>query len=171
MELGSDKDITYLFSILAGGTAPYAKNNSASTKVASSFFNSSETALDEPEKAKMVKLKFKIPLMARQFLAEFLGTFLLVLFGDGAIAQHVGMGSGNDFLNVALGYGLALMIGILATGGVSGAHLNPAVTLSMAVVGKLKIVLVPVYMIAQYLGAFVASVILYANYYKWMDAQ
>ena len=170
MELGSDKEITYLFSILAGGTAPYAKNNSASsTKVAPSFFNSSETALDEPEKAKMVKLKFKIPLMARQFLAEFLGTFLLVLFGDGAIAQHVGQG--NDFLCVALGYGLALMIGILATGGVSGAHLNPAVTLSMAVVGKLKIVLVPVYMIAQYLGAFVASVILYANYYKWMDAK
>ena len=59
------------------------------------------------------KVNFKLPLIARQFLAEFLGTFLLVLFGDGAIAQKIGMKGmkGNEFTPIALGYGLALMIG------------------------------------------------------------
>jgi len=113
------------------------------------------------------KVNFKLPLIARQFLAEFLGTFLLVLFGDGAIAQKIGMG-GNEFTPIALGYGLALMIGILATGGISGAHLNPAVTLSMAILKKCKWIQVPVYMIAQYVGAFTASAVLYGNYYKFM---
>ena len=56
------------------------------------------------------KVNFKLPLIARQFLAEFLGTFLLVLFGDGAIAQKIGM-KGDEFTPIALGYGLALMIG------------------------------------------------------------
>ena len=73
------------------------------------------------------------------FLAELLGTFLLVLLGDGAVAQVV-LGNAarsgtfvGGFLNIALGYGLALMVGICASGGVSGGHLNPAVTLAMAV--------------------------------------
>ena len=82
--------------------------------------------------------------------------------------QKIGMG-GNEFTPIALGYGLALMIGILATGGVSGGHLNPAVTLSMAIIKKCKWIQVPVYMAAQYLGAFVASAVLYGNYYKFMD--
>ena len=56
----------------------------------------------------------------------------------------------------------------MATGGISGAHLNPAVTLSMAILKKCKWMQVPVYMIAQYLGAFVASAVLYGNYYKFM---
>ena len=73
------------------------------------------------------------------FLAELLGTFLLVLLGDGSVAQVVlGNTARSDtffggFLNIALGYGLALMVGICASGGVSGGHLNPAVTLAMAV--------------------------------------
>ena len=58
--------------------------------------------------------------------------------------------------------------GILATGGISGAHLNPAVTLSMAILKKCKWIQVPVYMIAQYVGAFTASAVLYGNYYKFM---
>ena len=107
--------------------------------------------------------KIKVPNIVRQFLAETLGTFLLVLFGDGAIAQFVGRGE-TAFLPVALGYGLALMIGILASGGVSGGHLNPAVTLAMASIKKCKWIQVPVYWGAQYLGAFLASAVLYGNY-------
>ena len=76
------------------------------------------------------------------FLAELLGTFLLVLLGDGSVAQVVlGNTARSDtffggFLNIALGYGLALMVGICASGGVSGGHLNPAVSLAMAVIRR-----------------------------------
>ncbi len=82
-------------------------------------------------------MKIKLPELVRQFLAEALGTFLLVMFGDGAIAQLL-IAKNNNFTNVALGYGLALMVGILVSGGVSGGHLNPAVTLAMAVFKKCK---------------------------------
>ena len=75
----------------------------------------------------------KVPKLVRQFLAEFLGTFLLVLFGDGAIAQK-SFFKEQPFLPIALGYGLALMIGILVSGGVSGGHLNPAVSSKLRLV-------------------------------------
>jgi glycerol uptake facilitator-like aquaporin len=107
--------------------------------------------------------KIHLPDAVRQFLAETLGTFLLVLFGDGAIAQKIGMGETN-FLHIAFGYGFALMIGILVSGGVSGGHLNPAVTLTMAVLKKCKWIQVPIYMAGQYLGAFLASAVLYGVY-------
>jgi len=101
------------------------------------------------------------PKLVRQFLAELLGTFLLVLFGDGAIAQFKYLAPNNNFISISLGYGLALMIGILASGGVSGGHLNPAVTLSMACLQKCKWICVPVYWLAQYLGAFIAAAVVY----------
>jgi len=107
-----------------------------------------------------------LPKLARCFIAEFLGTFLLVFIGDGSIAQTV-LGNAilkseffGGFINIAFGYGLALMVGILASGGVSGGHLNPAVTLTMAALQKLSIISVPVYMLAQFLGAFVAALTL-----------
>ena len=108
----------------------------------------------------------------REFLAETLGTFALVLFGDGAVAQVVlGSAAREDnfaffggFLNISLGYGLALMIGICISGGVSGGHLNPAVTLAMAAVKNLKPIQVPVYMAGQYLGAFLAALVLWGEY-------
>ena len=90
------------------------------------------------------------------------GTFFLVLIGDGSIAQKT-MGV-TQFDSVAFGYGLALMVGILVSGGVSGGHLNPAVTLSMACLGKCKWIQVPIYMIAQYVGAFLAASVLFGIY-------
>lgn len=110
----------------------------------------------------------KLPVLAKQFLAETLGTFLLVLFGDGAIAQYktqMGSGTPTIFPAVAWGYGLALMIGILASGGVSGGHLNPAVTLAMACLKKCSWKQLPVYWVAQYLGAFLGAALLYGIYY------
>ena len=88
----------------------------------------------------------------------------------------------GGFLSISLGYGLALMVGICVSGGVSGGHLNPAVTLAMAVLGKLKPVQVsrvvetmnmclyiltmqvPVYWAGQYLGAFIAALVLWGEY-------
>ena len=81
----------------------------------------------------------------REFLAETLGTFTLVLLGDCAVGQVVlGNGARGDdffggFLNISVGYGLALMIGITISGGVSGGHLNPAVTLAMAAIKNIKL--------------------------------
>jgi len=103
--------------------------------------------------------------LVRNFLAEFLGTFALVLFGDGAVAQSALGGSNyGGFLSICFGYGLALMIGILISGGVSGGHLNPAVTLTMAMLGKLKPIEIPGYMLGQFLGAFFAALCVWGNY-------
>ena len=105
----------------------------------------------------------KLNKYAREFLAETLGTFLLVLFGNGSIAQSMGK-TEKTFLPVALGYGLALTIGIMVSGGVSGGHLNPAVTLAMTILKKCKPIQLPIYWAGQYLGAFLASAVLYGVY-------
>lgn len=105
----------------------------------------------------------KTPTLLRQFFAEFLGTFFLVFIGDGSIAQHL-FKEEQTFMPIAFGYGLGLMIGILVSGGVSGGHLNPAVTFSMACMRKCKWVQLPVYWAGQYLGAFVAAAILFGLY-------
>jgi len=78
---------------------------------------------------------------------------------------------GDNFLSIAFGYGFGLMIGILASGGVSGGHLNPAVTLAMAVLKKCRWIQLPIYWAAQYLGAFLASALLYGNYADFIGSQ
>src|SRR5215469_16368786 len=81
-----------------------------------------------------------------EYLAEFMGTMILVLFGDGAIATfalftQIGLGNAltpfaYEWIVVTLGWGLALMLGVYIAGAISGAHLNPAFTLGMAVRGR-----------------------------------
>lgn len=111
------------------------------------------------------------PKLLRQFLAEFLGTFLLVVFGDGAIAQYKMLDTNQmNFITIALGYGLALMIGILVSGNVSGGHLNPAVTLAMATIKKCSWKVIPVYWAAQYLGAFLGAAVVYGDYADGINA-
>ena len=113
-----------------------------------------------------------LPTILRQGLAELLGTFMLVLLGDGAVAEYkmrIAISGVPDVLSVAFGYGLALMVGILVSGGVSGGHLNPAVTLAMAALKKCKWSDLPVYWIGQYLGAFLAAAVIYGNYIDGMS--
>jgi len=133
----------------------------------------SEESLEEggDTAALTMKMHFNTNKHLRHFLAEFLGTFCLVLIGDGAVAQWALSASplspsnkGGNFIHVAFGYGLALMVGICVSGGVSGGHLNPAVTLAMAVMKKLRWAQLPVYWAGQYLGAFLASLVLWGNY-------
>ena len=131
---------------------------------------SEDSEADNNSSKHLFKMK-QLPLLARQFLAEFLGTFLLVLFGDGAIAQYKYLEPNNkNFLSVAFGYGLGLMIGILVSGNVSGGHLNPAVTLSMACLKKCKWICVPVYWLAQYLGALLGAAVLLGVYNDAINA-
>jgi len=104
-------------------------------------------------------------------IAEFFGTMVLILFGDGCVAvfglfgksQGVGIGA-DTWPIIVFGWGLAVMLGIYVAGAISGAHINPAVTLALAVRGKLPWNKVLPYWLSQVLGAFVAALILYFVY-------
>ncbi|CAG0906110.1 unnamed protein product, partial [Darwinula stevensoni] len=103
--------------------------------------------------------------LMRELLSEFLGTLVLVLVGDGSVAQWVFMNKeAGGFLGVNICYGLAVFLGVLIAGGASGAHLNPAVTVAMATIGKFSFARVIPYIAAQLLGAFVAAGLLFGVY-------
>ena len=111
------------------------------------------------------------PGLAAELVAEFLGTFVLILFGTGVVAMVVLFPSKNagetvhgGFTNITLGWGLAVTMGIYIAGKVSGAHLNPAVTLAVAVFRKFPWSKVIPYSIAQTAGAFAAAAVVYRNY-------
>jgi MIP family channel proteins len=102
---------------------------------------------------------------AREAAAEFLGTFVLIVFGVGVVAQTVLSGSENgSYLGINLGWGLAVMLGVYVAGGVSGAHLNPAVTLALAATRGFPWSKVGPYAVAQVAGAFVASAVVFLTY-------
>jgi glycerol uptake facilitator protein len=112
---------------------------------------------------------------AGEMVAEFLGTMIIILFGNGVVAMVVaalnqsGRGpkpfvASADWLLIAWGWGFAVCFAVYVAGGVSGAHLNPAVTLAMALRRGFAWAKVPGYMVAQVLGAFTGAAIVYANY-------
>jgi len=103
----------------------------------------------------------------REFLAEFLGTCVLILLGDGVVAQVVlSNGTKGDYLGITIGWAMAVLCGIYISGGISGAHLNPAVTLAMSVYRGFPWRKVPVFVLAQVLGAFTGAALVYGNYRK-----
>ncbi|XP_004543135.2 aquaporin-9b [Maylandia zebra] len=115
------------------------------------------------------KMKEKLGLrrdIFKEFLAEFLGIFFLILFGCGSVAQMVLSRAGlGDILSVHIGFTLGVMMAVYIAGGVSGAHVNPAVSLAMLILGKLPLKKFPIYVAAQFLGAFVGSCAVYGLYY------
>jgi MIP family channel proteins len=107
----------------------------------------------------------------REALAEFFGTTILITFGLGVVAQTVlsSNGAGSP-LGIHLCWGLAVMLGVYASAGVSGAHLNPAVTLALAVRRGFPWRRVGPYVIAQRRGAFVGAAIVYLTYQEALAA-
>ncbi|KAM7002665.1 aquaporin-9a [Tautogolabrus adspersus] len=107
----------------------------------------------------------------KEFLAEFLGTFVLVLFGCGSVAQTVlSRNTLGEPLTIHIGFSVGLMMAAYVAGGVSGGHVNPAVSLAMVVLGKLKIWKFPFYVIAQFLGAFAGAAAVFGIYHDaFMD--
>src|ERR1700749_897002 len=97
-----------------------------------------------------------------ELAAEFAGTMILILIGVGVVAQVVGGGIG-DHDSIAWAWGLAVILGVYVAGRISGAHLNPAVTLALAVFGGFSWGKVLTYAIAQTVGAFFAAAIVYWN--------
>ena len=95
------------------------------------------------------------------FTGEFFGTFLLVFFGCGSVCAAVTTGAQVGVFQVAIVWGLGIATAIYLTGALSGAHLNPAVTVSMAVWSGFPKGRVLPYVLAQLCGAFVASAVLY----------
>ena len=95
------------------------------------------------------------------FTGEFFGTFLLVFFGCGSVCAAVTTGAQVGVFQVAIVWGLGIATAIYLTGALSGAHLNPAVTVSMAVWSSFPKGRVLPYVVAQVCGAFVASAVLY----------
>ncbi|RLO03888.1 hypothetical protein DYB28_008650 [Aphanomyces astaci] len=102
----------------------------------------------------------------REILAEGTGMFITMAFLNGVVSQVVlGGATHGDYSHINLGVGLAFMMGIHTCGGISGAHLNPAVTIALAVHGRFEWKKVPLYIVAQLIGAFLGAAVVFAIYY------
>lgn len=106
---------------------------------------------------------------AREASAEFLGTYILLVFGIASVAQGV-LSQQLNLLTIHLAWGLAVTMGIYVAGGISGAHLNPAVTLALAVHRRFSWKKLPAYIAAQFTGAFLASATVYCAYREAINA-
>ena len=103
---------------------------------------------------------------------EFIGTLVLILLGDGVVAcvsLDKSKGKGAGWVVVTLAWGLAVMCGVFISGPYSGAHLNPAVTVGLALAGKFAWAEVLPYIVAQVLGGFAGGVLVYAFYKDHFD--
>jgi len=101
------------------------------------------------------------------YLAELLGTMILVFLGDGVVANVLlkqTKGNNGGWIVITAGWGLAVAIAVYCTNAISGAHLNPAVTLGLASIGKFGWGLVPGYIAAQMAGGFLGGVLVYLAY-------
>jgi glycerol uptake facilitator protein len=103
------------------------------------------------------------PAIAGELLAEFFGTAIIILFGTGVVAQVAAAGIG-DHDSIAWAWGLGVTLGIYAAGKISGAHLNPAVTIALACFQGFSWKKVAPYALAQTAGAFVAALLVRWNY-------
>ena len=117
--------------------------------------------------------------LTAELFAEFLGTFTLIIFGLGVVAHFVlrnavgdplpAPGLFGNFTTVNFAWGFGVVMGIYVAGGISGAHINPAVTLSLAVRRGFPWGKVLPYAVAQILGAFVAALLIRWNFYEWFN--
>jgi glycerol uptake facilitator protein len=101
------------------------------------------------------------------YLAEFFGTMLLILLGDGSVAGVLLKNSKAEnagWLAIVIAWGLAVTISIYAVGSISGAHLNPAITLALCVSGDFPVDQVPGYILAQLAGAFAGAILVWLHY-------
>ncbi len=107
------------------------------------------------------------------YLSEFIGTMILILLGDGVVANVVlakSKGKDSGWIVITAGWGFAVAMAVYVVGWVGGAHINPAVTVALAVIGDFRWALVPGYIVAQVLGAFVGAILVWLVYKPHFDA-
>jgi len=109
------------------------------------------------------------------YLAEFIGTMILIVLGDGVVANVVlskTKGNGSGWIVITAGWGMGVAMAVYAVGWVSGAHLNPAVTLGLLAIGEFEVGLAPGYIAAQIAGAFAGAVIVWLSYLAhWRETE
>ncbi|XOV95029.1 MAG: MIP/aquaporin family protein [Bacteroidota bacterium] len=102
-----------------------------------------------------------------EIIAELVGTFILLLLGN-SVNANVSLkntyGNSSGWIVISLGWGIAVFVAVFIAGSVSGAHINPAVTVGLAVVGKFPWDKVPAYILAQMVGAFLGAFVTYVLY-------
>ncbi|MDC6390287.1 aquaporin family protein [Maribacter sp. PR1] len=103
------------------------------------------------------------------YIFEFIGTGMLILIGNGVVANLVlkgTKGADSGWVGISLAWGIAVFIGVFISADVSGAHINPAVTIGLATAGKFSWSMVPGYIIAQILGAMMGNFLVWLTYKK-----
>jgi glycerol uptake facilitator protein len=106
------------------------------------------------------------------YFAEFIGTMILILLGNGVVANVVlnkSKGNNSGWIVITTGWGFAVAVAVYITGWVSGAHINPAVTVALASIGAFEWAMVPGYIAAQVAGAFVGAILVYITYKQHYD--
>jgi len=107
------------------------------------------------------------------YLAEFIGTAMLILFGDGVVANVLlgkSKGQGSGWIVITFGWGMAVTMAVYAVGTISGAHLNPAVTIGLAAIGKFSAAKIAGYIIAQIAGAMFGATLVWLAYFPhWRE--
>ena len=101
------------------------------------------------------------------FLGELLGTGLLILLGDGVVAGVLlarSKAENSGWIVITLAWGLAVFVGVIVAGPITGAHINPAVTIGLASIGSTPWGDVPLYLAGQFVGAFIGAVLVYVHY-------
>lgn len=102
------------------------------------------------------------------YVAEFFGTMILILLGNGVVAGVLLKGTKSEnagWLTIAIGWGLAVTLAIYAVGGISGAHINPAVTIALWAAGDFESEMVLGYIVAQFAGAFSGAILVWLHYF------
>src|SRR5256885_11493668 len=102
------------------------------------------------------------------FFAEIIGTMLLIVLGDGVVANVLlsqSKGQGGGWMVITTGWALAVAVAVYCVGTISGAHINPAVTIALASIGQFAWKSVPEYILGQMIGAFLGAVIVWLAYF------
>ena len=103
------------------------------------------------------------------YIGEVIGTMLLIILGDGVVANVLlGKTKGNNagWIVITTAWAMAVFVGVMVTGAISGAHLNPAVTIGLAVAGNFSWGQVPGYIVAQMIGAFIGAIVVWLAYFQ-----
>jgi len=106
------------------------------------------------------------------FTAEIIGTFLLIVLGDGVVANVVltkTKGNNGGWIVITFGWAIAVFTGVFVAGKVSGAHLNPAVSVALAYLGQIKLDALPLYLGGQMIGAMLGAFVVWVCYRQHFD--